>query len=175
LEQMQETVAAMERLGFHLPVYQRMVGELNLDRADTGGVILRHPNGEYIASIVYMANRRPPPHMGIMEHVFYSFSASFPNGTLTVTSSRTMHDPPPGSRTVYRSGSPAELLQTLDAEVARVRAYAEPMPARIEADLALSHDAHLRRMLAWNVHRGIWIPMSDAEVADLKERGEFRD
>jgi hypothetical protein len=175
LEQMQEAIGAMERLGFHSPVYQRMVGEMNLDRVDTGACILRHPNGECVATVVYMATRLPPPRTGIMEQVMYSLSASFPNGTLTIASTRAMHDPPPGSRNVYQSGSPADLWQTMESAMSRLRGYAEPMPARTEADIALGHDAHMRRMLMWNVHRGVWLPMSDAEVADLRTRGEFRD
>jgi hypothetical protein len=174
-EATQSERSAFDQLGFAPCVYTRLKRNLNPMYLDEGGIAYLHSDRSYVGTLVYGRIQVPSPSNRIRVSIVVGFTAAFETGSLSFTNSKNRFDPLPGRDSVrVKSSEPAVIYERF---LSRLRI--QPRTPRIFADCnevrAWLDECRLEAFEA-RVARGLYVRMSDAEVAQARRRmGGFMD
>lgn len=151
---------AIEKLGFVLCQFSKVKRNLNPLSLDNGGIIYLHRDGKSVATLVFV-------RMKTVESIAIGFTAAFEKGGVSFVNYKQRYDDLPGRESVLiRSNDPAVIYERftshLKTERRQLRVFASCDEARVRLDEATLEAFEAR------VERGLFVRMSDEEVADAQ-------
>lgn len=162
------SVEELESLGFHSPRFQIPEGSL-LPNIYGVSLIMTHPGGDCFALVLGAVGvRNGPP----LEERFTTFLTPLaPGYSLYTTNGRRRFDPLPGNRGSRHLGMPVTELHACHLRALAEQRTRREVPRISTPEEAREHQASsVRRFNEWMLSRGVWVLMTDAEVALVRER-----
>lgn len=162
------TLGDLEPLGFHSPRFR--IPKASLMPSLYGvSLTMTHPGGDCFALVLAAVGvRNGPP----LEDCFTTFLTPLASGySLYTTNGRRRFNPLPGNPGSRHPGMPvAELHERHLRSLAELRRRRE-IPRISTPEEVHEHQASsVRRFNDWMLSRGVWVLMTDAEVAAVRER-----
>jgi hypothetical protein len=158
----------IRNLGFSDVGFKKLKHILNPNHRDDGGINFLDGSHSHFGQLIYNKSHVPPPIDRDREQVIVAFTAVFETGTLIFTNNtRTAFDSPP-QHTVVRIASD-DVARIYRHFVDAVQTYHEP-PRRFRDQQALRawFDSNAVEIFTSRVRRGLFVPMSDEEVAEAR-------
>jgi hypothetical protein len=160
MRQMWPAIDEFERAGARLAFYHAVSGTGQLRGC---AAVLLPPERNAFISVTWATARASG--RGAESHGF--IVSGFSDGTyLATTGSRARFDPAPGVQAFrYRGAAPEELMRRHQQHLAQSPLPPLPVESAAQAERILL--AMKRHTFEWNVQRGIWVPLTDRELARL--------
>ncbi|MFO1461126.1 MAG: hypothetical protein U1G08_17190 [Verrucomicrobiota bacterium] len=161
-------VDELTSLGFEGPWFRIPVDSL-LPGIYGASVTLHHPRGDCFAVVLAAVGiRKGPP---IEEHYTTFLTPLAPGYSLYTTNGTRRYDPVPGNRGSRHPGIPvAELHARHIQSLVDLRTRREIRRVSTSEEVREHLAASVRRFNEWMLSRGVWVLMTDAEVARLREK-----
>ena len=176
LAQLDPILDDLRSIGFRVASYVTVRRGHAPGRIDDGGCWLLHDSGESVAFVVYYLTKNPLPERPPVEGSTIAIVRPLRDGrAVAATNEGRTYDPLPGTiKTVIPGATPARLAASIDAYRAKHPEDA-PMSIRTVDELATIADDRSARQLDLWVRRGLYVEMTDAEVAAAIADGRLSD
>lgn len=161
-------LAELVAAGFHSPRFV-MPKNLLAPNLYSANAALLHQEAEMWALVIVTLGMAVKPHSENLVVVISSVLG--PGISIVTTNAPRSFDPPPGNEIVRRLGATVQSLVTEHRQrLERTRQHRPITPVRTPDELVRVKAENYRRLKETMLARGVWVIMTDAEVATLCEQ-----
>jgi len=158
-----------QRLGFAECGFTKATKNLNPNSRDNGGIVYLDSRTGHVGLLLYTRIYARPPIDRDVTTIAVSFTAAFARGTLSYTNNQSAFDPAPHDQVVRLSSpEPAPMYQRMLRHLSQIAEVPRSFPD-MEAFWRWS-DQRQRESFEWQVQRGLFVRLSDEEVAAARRK-----